>query len=90
MDKNCRRSSPNKQLRTLITVSVLLMISGCTTMYGEPMISGGAGVHVGPNCKGLDELGYSAPFSVQDANDIDALGYSECASFIRNGIDYKN
>ena len=76
MVKNCRRSNPNRKLCAIVVVCIFLIISGCAS-------KGGARVHVAPSCEGLESLGYSAPFSVQDANDIEALGYSECASLIR-------
>jgi len=80
MDEASRRSSTYRKLQVILLLAGILTISGCTLPKSAP---GGARVHIDSICGGLEELGYSEPFSMQDANDIDALGYSECAEYIR-------
>ncbi len=82
MAESNRRGSSYTKLLAIFAVCLFIGVSGCTRM-------GGARIHVGPGCLGMEQLGYSKPFTLQDAKDIEALGYSECASFIRNSLKQK-
>ena len=81
MDKSHRRGNQNWGLLVFAVLCVVAVLSGCAS-------NGGARIYVKSNCDGLEKLGYSSPFSDQDANDIEALGYPKCASYIRNKINW--
>ena len=70
-----RGISSRQQMRIIFLIVTLLTLSGCAGR-----------VYVDSSCSGLEQLGYSPPFSLQDALDIEAMGYIDCADYIRNKL----
>jgi hypothetical protein len=90
MDKNCRRGCSCRKMRVVLIVCLILIISGCAKVgVGGGSVGGNANISidVSRGCVGLEVLGYSAPFSIQDINDIKALGYEECANYMASKIN---
>ena len=50
-----------------------LLLSGCS-----------ARVEVGDRCEGLERIGYKAPVSSQELEDIIALGFPNCARYLES------
>ncbi len=79
MDTSYRKLHKIKWVLNTFSVVALLYMGGCVANF-----KGGAGIFVDEKCNGLDELGYKAPFSSQDIEDIEALGFNQCAQHIRD------
>ena len=71
MDSNTGGFGIGKWLLIGTGVALAAVLSACS-----------ASVEVGDKCEGLERIGYAAPYSPQDLDDIKALGFTKCAKHL--------
>lgn len=76
MDSSARRFGARNRLLMSIGLALVVGLTGCARA-----------IQVGDKCEGLEEIGYSAPVSQRDLDDIKALGFDKCAEYLEeNGL----
>ncbi len=81
MGTNSRGRSKGRWLLVFTGIVVFSFFTGCAIF---PQNSGGARISIDEDCNGLSQLGYSKPYSEQDAKDIAALGLERCLTPIQH------